>query len=98
MDPRRAVDLAVLFVDRADALKQPLVLDPPGRRPAALPGMKARPRDPEHAAHRLDRVLGLLRRDEPEDHRRVSLSFSLLCQEMVVDVFFWSERDRSRRP
>ena len=45
------------------------------RRPTALPGVKARAADAEHAAHRLDRVLGLLRRDEPEDHRRVSLSF-----------------------
>ena len=37
-------------------------------------GAAARTRHAEHAAHHLDRVLGLLRRDEPEDHRRVSLS------------------------
>ena len=42
----------------------------------ACPGVKARAADVEHAAHRLDRVLGLLRRDEPEDHHRVSLSLA----------------------
>src|SRR3954468_24823059 len=38
--------------------------------------MKSGPADTEHAAHELDRVLGLLRRDEPEDPHRVSLSLA----------------------
>ena len=41
-----------------------------------FPRVIARTRHAEHAAHGLDRVLGLLRRDEPEDHRRVSLSLA----------------------
>src|SRR5829696_2964535 len=76
VDPGRSVDLAVGAVDLADALGQPLLLECPGRPRPALPRVKARTRDAENAAHRLDRVLGLLRRDEPEDHRRVSLSLA----------------------
>src|SRR3954469_24475180 len=70
---RGSIDLAVGLVDLPDPRQQPLVVELAGRRRAALPGVKARARHPEHAAHRLDRVLGLLRRDGPEDHRRVSL-------------------------
>ena len=55
---------------------QALVLARARRRLAGLPRVIARAADAEHAAHRLDRVLGLLRRDEPEDHRRVSLSLA----------------------
>ena len=76
VDARRSVDAPVRAVDLADALGQPRVLARAGRRRPALPGVKARAADAEHAAHRLDRVLGLLRRDEPEDHRRVSLSLA----------------------
>src|SRR4051812_26097623 len=74
VDRRRSIDLAVGGVDLADALEQPLVLPRASRGRAALPRVKARAADAEHAAHRLDRVLGLPRRDEPEDHRRLSLS------------------------
>src|SRR3954451_7658700 len=76
VDARRAIQVAVVVVDLADALKQPLVLALAPRRRAVLPRVKARAADAQHAAHRLDRVLGPLRRDEPEDHRRVSLSFA----------------------
>ena len=74
VDARRPIDLAVVFVDLADPLKQPRILKPAGRRLASLPGTKARAADAEHAAHRLDRMVGLLLRDQPEDHRGISLS------------------------
>ena len=38
--------------------------------------MKPGPADAQHPAHDRDRVLGLLRRDEPEDPHRVSLSLA----------------------
>src|SRR5215204_4792678 len=76
MDPGRPIDLSIGAVDLADALGQPRVLERPRRSRPALPGVKARAADAQHAAHRLDRVLGLLRRDEPEDHRRLSLSLA----------------------
>ena len=50
---------------------------PPARDGVArCPGVKARARDAEHAAHGLDRVLGLLRGDEPEHRHRVPLSLA----------------------
>src|SRR5215207_10320291 len=76
VDHGRSVDLAVLAVDLADALAQPLVLERPRGRLASGPGVIARPRDLQHAAHRLDGVLGPLRGDEPEHRHRVPLSLA----------------------
>jgi hypothetical protein len=42
----------------------------------ASQGIKPGPANAEHAAQQRDRVLGLLRRDEPENHRPVSLSLA----------------------
>jgi hypothetical protein len=73
---RRAVRAAAVAMDRLDQPQQLGVLARAARRRALLPGMKARARDLEHVAQQRDRVTGLLRRDEPEDHRRLSLSLA----------------------
>lgn len=64
--PRRSVGLLRLLVDASNQLGQRRVLARAPRRLAALPGVKARPADAQHPAHRRDRVLGLLRGDERE--------------------------------
>src|SRR5581483_4984989 len=46
----------------------------PIRRRSTLPGVEAGAGDAEHPAEQRDRVVGLLRRDEPEAAHRVSLS------------------------
>jgi len=75
-DARRAIDLAPQGEQLADAGGQAGVLERPRRRRSADPGVKARAADLQHAAHDLDRVLGPLRRDEPEDPHRVPLSLA----------------------
>jgi hypothetical protein len=74
--PRRAVDVAAQPEQLTDASGQPLVLTHPRAGLTASPGVVARPRDLQHTAHELDGVLGLLRSDEGEGHRRVSLSLA----------------------
>src|SRR5215217_2220924 len=76
VDARRPIDAPEPLMDLGDPDGQALILDRPRRRLARLPGMKSRPADIEHAAHDRDRVLGLLRGDEPEDPHRVSLSLA----------------------
>src|SRR5215218_5353685 len=74
MHARRPVDLAVVLVDLADPDGQPLVLERPLAGLACLPGVKARTADLQGAAHDRDRVLGLLRGDEPEHAHRLRSS------------------------
>src|SRR6266536_3090562 len=74
VDPPSAVAVTAARVHPADPLGQRRVGERPRRRWPLLPGVEARARDTEHAAHQRDRVVGLLRRDEPEAAHRVSLS------------------------
>src|SRR5690348_12236710 len=76
-------------MNRCDLHRQPLIaLRPRGRRPL-LPGIEARPGDPEHLAQRGYGEAGLLRRDEAELH---SLS---LAKKAVA--FFRMSRSIRRR-
>ncbi len=61
-------------MDRADPLDQPGVGELAVRRRPALPGVEPGAGDAEHPTEQRDRVVGLLRRDEPEHAHRVSLS------------------------
>src|SRR5689334_7590892 len=86
---RTAVPAPTLRMNRCDLHRQPLIaLRPRGRRPL-LPGIAARPGDPEHLAQRGYGEAGLLRRDEAELH---SLS---LAKKAVA--FFRMSRSIRRR-
>jgi hypothetical protein len=76
MDAAGAVGASALAVDPRDPLEQPRVSKRPIRRRPPLPGVEARAGDAEQPAHQRDRVVGLLRRDEPKQAHRVSLSFA----------------------
>jgi hypothetical protein len=76
VDPGRAIDAPVERVDLANPLGRSRVLTRAGRRRAFDPGVKARSAHLEHAAHRLDGVLGPLRGDEPEHRHRVPPSLA----------------------
>jgi hypothetical protein len=64
--PGSAMYAAVLGVDLADPLKQPGVRELPIRRRPAHPRVIVRSRDAKQLAHQGDRMIGLLRLDEPE--------------------------------
>src|SRR2546426_4101583 len=68
VNPRAAVALQALGMDRRDLEAQPGVRLRPGRRRARLPGVEARARHLERAAQQPDRDGGLLRGDEREPH------------------------------
>ena len=70
------IDAAEALVDLGDPGGQALILKRPRGRLARLPGVKPGPAHAQDPAHDRDRVLGLLRRDEPEDPHRVSLSLA----------------------
>src|SRR5437667_431048 len=71
-----AVGAAALAVDACDPLDEPRICESAIRRWPPFPGVKARAGDAEQVAHQRDRVVGLLRRDEPKQAHRVSLSFT----------------------
>ncbi len=73
---RRPVSPARLLMDLGDLIGQARVLTRPQRRPPPIPRVKTRARDPQHAAHDLDRVLSPLSSDKPEDPHRVTLSLA----------------------
>src|SRR5262249_43924557 len=73
-DPARAVAAAAPLMHPADPLEQPSVGEIAFARRSPLPGVEARPGNAEHATQGRDRVVGLLRRDEPKAAHRVSLS------------------------
>src|SRR5207248_2213164 len=74
VDAARAVAFAAARVDLADPDTQLCVGERPlGPRPS-LPRVEAGAGDAEDPAEQRDRVVGLLRRDEPEAAHRVSLS------------------------
>jgi hypothetical protein len=77
VDASRAVHAPAVAVDLLDLLAQPGVVQRPvGRRPA-LPIVERGAVDAEHAAHRGDGIVGLLRGDERERLAyRPSLSFA----------------------
>src|SRR3989449_7298058 len=68
VNPRAAVALPALGMDRRDLEAQPVVRPRPGRRRARLPGVEARARHLERPAQQPDRHGGLLRGDEREPH------------------------------
>src|SRR5215218_2189288 len=92
VNARTAVDLAVDPVDLTDALDQPLVLERPRAGRALGPSVIARTRHAEYPAQSADRVAGLLRIDEPEDHRRVLSS----CAARKAAAFFKISRSSAR--
>lgn len=74
VDARRAVDTLVGRVDLLDLLDQPRVRKRPIRRDPGRPAMAPRAADAEQLALAGDREAGPLRRDDPVDAYRVSLS------------------------
>src|SRR5262252_7351684 len=68
VNPRAAIALPALGMDRRDLEAQPFVRLRPGRHRARLPGVEARPRHLERPAQQPDREAGLLRGDEREPH------------------------------
>src|SRR6266851_4820167 len=67
-NPRAAVALPALGMDRRDREAQPVVRPRSWRRRARLPRVEARARHLERAAQQPHREGGLLRGDEPEPH------------------------------
>src|SRR5437588_10224812 len=76
MDAAGAIGTAALAVDRGDPLTEPGVGERAIRRRPPLPGVEAGAGNAEQPAHQRDRVAGLLRRDDPIQAHRVSLSFA----------------------
>jgi hypothetical protein len=76
MDAASAVGATALAVDDGDPVGEPGVGESAIRRRPPLPGMEAEAGDAKQPAHQRDRVVGLLRRDEPIQAHRVSLSFA----------------------
>jgi hypothetical protein len=70
--PRSAIHPTVAVMDLADALKQPRIAELPIRRRPTSPRLIPGSRDPEDLAHQGDRMIGLLRLDEPELAHRIS--------------------------
>jgi hypothetical protein len=67
MHPRAAIGLPAGVMDLPDPTDQTLVLDAPGARWPAPPGVIAGRTDPVQPAHRPHRVCPLAVRDEGED-------------------------------
>src|SRR5439155_11877172 len=76
VDTAGAIGAAALAVDLRDPLNQPGISESTIGRRSPLPSVEARARNAEQPAHQRDRVVGLLRRDEPKQVHRVSLSFT----------------------
>jgi hypothetical protein len=70
VDAHRPVDLVRTVVDLHDQPLQPLIAQLSQARPAPPPAMKALTRDADHLAEQGDRMLCLLRLDQPVLHRR----------------------------
>ena len=70
MDPRRPIDAATLLVNALDLVGQPRVGQRPVRGRPALPVMKPRAADCQHATHHGDGKVRLLRGDQ-----RVALAY-----------------------
>src|SRR5206468_10381206 len=68
VNPRAAVALPVLGMDRRDREAQPGVRLRPRRRRARVPCVEPRARDLQRAAQQPDREGGLLRDDKREPH------------------------------
>ena len=76
VDAPRPIDAAIGLVNGVDLLRQPRVAERPIRRRPTQPVIEPRAADTEQLATDGDRGAGLLRRDEPVDAHRVSVSFA----------------------
>jgi hypothetical protein len=70
VDPHRAVDPVRAVVDRRDQPGELNIAQLSQARPAPPPGVETLTGDAEHLAEPGDRVLCLLRLDQPVPHRR----------------------------
>src|SRR5205823_404508 len=73
-DTARAIDASGALVDVLHLLGEPRVAEGPIAGRSALPPMKARAAHLQHVAHHRDWKAGPLRRDDPVDAHRVSVS------------------------